>query len=151
MSGVRALRHPAGTILFFFSFYTVDCHHLPSHPTHPSAHLRRRPLNCGYVPRARRHTGIIVPSLRSHSNIPTSPRASIQSAGLCILPRWTTAAYRICLFTTPYIMFSCPTQPPPHIITSRSERLITVPPDDSPRPTSRSAIPIPFHDFLIDE
>lgn len=129
---------------FSFHFTQSICHHLPSHPTHPSAHLRRRPLNCGYVPRARRHTGIIISPQRPHSVIPTPPR-TLWSSGLCTFPTMSRRCPFHLFINNPLL---CHHVPPttPHT-TSRNERLITA--SFLQPPPSHITPPPPAHPQLL--
>lgn len=133
-----ALRRRSWHYLVFSSFYlsTVPC-------TSPSETIllrtcRRRPLSCGYVPRARRYTGIIISSLRFHSITPTPPR-TLRSSGLCTEPAMTHRCLSHLFINNPlyYAIMPLPATTP----TSRNERLITVP-FLRPLPT-HIALPLP--------
>lgn len=84
-SGVRASPTQLGLSCFFIfidSSIVRRTHHL-SEPTHLCT-CRLRPLHCGYVSRARRHTGTIIPSLLISFRF--RPR-TFQSSGLYTTPR----------------------------------------------------------------
>jgi len=93
MSGARA----SPTLLALSCLYILLLSTVP-HPSPSETILlctcRRRPLNCGYVPRARRYTGIIISSFRSYSIIP--PR-TLRSSGLCTIPTMSHRCLSICL------------------------------------------------------
>lgn len=72
MSGVRASLTPAGAILFSHPFHRrLSLYSSPSEPIHLCTR-RRRPLHCGSVSRARRHTGTIISP--THDLIPIPPK-----------------------------------------------------------------------------
>jgi hypothetical protein len=139
MSGARA-----SPSLLALSCLYIHLLSIVPHPSPPETILlctcRRRPLNCGYVPRARRYTGIIISSFRSHSIIP--PR-TLRSSGLCTIPTIDHRYLSHLFINNPPIL--CPHAPHPTM--SRSERLITVSFLRPPPPPTFSSI----HTFSPDE
>lgn len=73
-------RYQLGLSCFhLFDSLTVRRFHHPSEPTHLRTR-RLRPLYCGYVSRARRHTGIIILiTTRSHSDSAYGPSGLLDS------------------------------------------------------------------------
>ena len=109
MSGARA----SPSMLALSCLYIHLLSTVP-HPSPPETILlctcRRRPLNCGYVPRARRYTGIIISSFRSHSIIP--PR-TLRSSGLCTIPTINHRYLSHLFINNPPIL--CPHAPSHHV------------------------------------
>jgi hypothetical protein len=114
----------------------------PSFPI-PQRTRRRRPLNCGYVPRARRHTGIIVSSTTSLDHFDT-----VQGPPVC----WTlySPLNRRCLTLVYYhLVHYVFMSPSPLPRSSRCERLITVP--FTTIPSHITSCLILLHDFSADK
>lgn len=99
----------------------VRCTHHPSEPTHLCTR-RLRPLHCGYVSRARRHTGTIISSLSISFRF--RPR-TFQSSGLYTHPKsrhWSC----ICLLDTIFYVLTIRPLHSSLPFVDEAHRLITV-------------------------